>query len=177
MKITPIDITNKEFKRTMRGYSTEEVDEFLDEIVEDFEALYRENANLKEKIDGFNEKISHYASIENTIQSTLILAQNTADSTKQQALNEAEAIIRGANERSNMILDKAADDVELLKREYEKYRQEFASYRRKVRQFMEDQMDNFNMLTEELEKTPKTPLLKVAPPREDNAIGEEAAQG
>lgn len=177
MKITPIDITNKEFKRTMRGYSTEEVDEFLDEIVEDFEALYRENANLKERIDSYNEKVNHYASIENTIQSTLILAQNTADSTKQQAMNEAEAIIRAANERSNMLLDKAADDVELLKREYEKYRQEFSSYRRKVRQFMEDQMDSFNMLSEEIDKAPRTPLLKVAPPRDEIAIGEEAAEG
>ena len=54
MKITPVEITNKEFKRTMRGYSTDEVDEFLDEVVEDFEALYRENASLKDKLEAYN---------------------------------------------------------------------------------------------------------------------------
>ena len=50
MKLTPMDINNKEFKKIIRGYNPEEVDEFLDKIVEDYEALYKENANLKEKV-------------------------------------------------------------------------------------------------------------------------------
>ena len=48
MKLTPMEISNKEFKRGLRGYSVEEVDEFLDKIVEDYEGLFKENTSLKE---------------------------------------------------------------------------------------------------------------------------------
>ena len=47
MKLTAIDINNKEFKRGLRGYSVEEVDEFLDQVVENYEELYKENSRLK----------------------------------------------------------------------------------------------------------------------------------
>ena len=50
MKLTPMDINNKEFKRGLRGYNAEEVDEFLDEVVENYEEMYKENSNLKEKV-------------------------------------------------------------------------------------------------------------------------------
>ncbi|MEQ8199781.1 MAG: DivIVA domain-containing protein, partial [Clostridiaceae bacterium] len=71
MKITPMDINNKEFKKGIRGYNTEEVDEFLDEVVDNFEEVYKENSHLKEKIAVLNEKLDHYSKIENTIQNTL----------------------------------------------------------------------------------------------------------
>ena len=48
MKLTPMDINNKEFKKGLRGYHADEVDEFLDEVVDNYEELYKENANLKE---------------------------------------------------------------------------------------------------------------------------------
>lgn len=68
MKLTPMDINNKEFKRALRGYCADEVDEFLDQIVENYEELYKENANMKEKITNLNEKVEHYSKIEATIQ-------------------------------------------------------------------------------------------------------------
>ena len=51
MKLTPMEISNKEFERVLRGYTTEEVDEFLDRVVEDYEDLYKENSKLREKLD------------------------------------------------------------------------------------------------------------------------------
>lgn len=163
MKITPIDITNKEFKRTMRGYSSEEVDEFLDDIVEDFEALYRENSNLKEKIENFNDKMNHYTEIEKTLQSTLILAQSTADATKAQAAVESQNILNVAHEKAKLIVREANASVEDLKRDYEKYRMEFMNYRKRVSQFMENQMESFSSMSKDLEPVKKVPVLKVAP--------------
>ena len=57
MKLTPMDINNKEFKRVLRGYCPEEVDEFLDQIVEEYEILFKENTALKEKLENSNDKI------------------------------------------------------------------------------------------------------------------------
>lgn len=152
MKITPVEITNKEFKRTMRGYSTDEVDEFLDEVVEDFEALYRENASLKDKLESYNEKIEHYASLEKTLQSTLVLAQNTADATKIQAENEAQHILENAKEKAQAIIENANRENEMLKREYEKYRMDFGNFKMRVLSFLEGQMSSFKTNSEEIEK-------------------------
>lgn len=152
MKITPVDITNKDFKRTMRGYSTDEVDEFLDEVVEDFEALYRENANLKERLETFNEKIEHYGSLEKTLQSTLVLAQSTADSTKQQAEREAESILESAKDKAAQLLAKANEERESILREYERYRMEFTNYRHRVLSFMGSQLSSFEELSQEIDR-------------------------
>ena len=59
MKLTPLDIRHKEFKRGMRGYVDSEVDEFLDDIADEFERLFRENIELGEKAEALEEKISH----------------------------------------------------------------------------------------------------------------------
>lgn len=188
MKITPIDITNKEFKRTMRGYSSEEVDEFLDDIVEDFEALYRENSNLKEKIENFHDKMNHYTEIEKTLQSTLILAQSTADSTKLQAEREAQNILNAAHDKAKLIVREANESVEDLKRDYEKFRMEFMNYRKRVSQFMENQMESFSSMSKDLEPVKKAPILKVAPipepvqdemeeDQEEDVVGLEAVKG
>ena len=163
MKITPVEITNKDFKRTMRGYSTDEVDEFLDDIVEDFEALYRENVSLKEKIEGFNEKIQYYGNLEKTLQNTLILAQNTADATKNQAEKEAEHIIENAKGKAQAIIENTNNDNEQIKREYEKYRMEFSNFKMRVLNFMESQMGSFTSASDEIERgTLSTTSLRVS---------------
>ena len=79
--ITPMDIENKEFKKGFRGYNEEEVDEFLDIVKEDFENLYRENLDLKEKLKLYQEQVSRYKSIEETLNATLITAQTAAEDT------------------------------------------------------------------------------------------------
>ena len=110
MKLTPMDINNKEFKRGLRGYNPDEVDEFLDEVVDNYEELYKENGKLKEKLEVLEEQVSHYAKIEGTIQNTLVLAQNAADQAKEASQKEAEVIIKNANETAQRIVDKAHNE-------------------------------------------------------------------
>ena len=148
MKITPVDITNKEFRKMLRGYDPEEVDEFLDQIVEDYEELFKENSLLKEKINAMNEKIEHYSKIESTIQNTLLLAQNAAEQAKVSSQKEADMVIKHANDSAKKILDKAHTDVVSITQEYDRLKQEFVKFRAKFRNFITVQMDTF----EDLEK-------------------------
>ncbi|MDU4750598.1 MAG: DivIVA domain-containing protein, partial [Clostridium butyricum] len=120
MKLTPMDINNKEFKRALRGYCADEVDEFLDQIVENYEELYKENANMKEKITNLNEKVEHYSKIEATIQNTLLLAHNAAEQAKNSAKKEAEMMVKNANETAQKVMDKAHNDVISINDEYER---------------------------------------------------------
>lgn len=148
MKLTPVDITNKEFRKMLRGYDPEEVDEFLDQIVEDYEELFKENSLLKEKINAMNEKIEHYSKIESTIQNTLLLAQNAAEQAKVSSQKEADIVIKHANDSAKKILDKAHTDVVSITQEYDKLKQEFVKFRAKFRNFITVQMETF----EDLEK-------------------------
>lgn len=148
MKLTPEDITNKEFRKMLRGYDPEEVDEFLDSVVEDYEDLFKENSLLKDKIDAMNEKIEHYSKIESTIQNTLLLAQNAAEQAKVSSQKEADIILKHANNSAKKILDKAHTDVVTITQEYDKLKQEFIKFRAKFRNFITVQMETF----EDLEK-------------------------
>lgn len=152
MRITSMDITNKEFKKGMRGYNADEVDEFLDKIAEDYEALYKENSSLKEKITTVNEKVEHYAKMETTIQNTLLLAQNAAEQSRAAAQKEADIIIKNANDSAQRILDKAQNDVMKINEDYEKVKQEFIKFRSKFRNFITTQVDMFNTLEREFIK-------------------------
>lgn len=152
MKLTAMDINNKEFKKSIRGYSADEVDEFLDKIAEDYEALYKENSTLKEKIGALNEKVEHYSKIESTIQNTLLLAQNAAEQAKSSAQKEAEFIVKNANDTSQKLLDKAHNDVMGIHEDYEKIKQEFIMFRAKFRNFMKAQMETFDDLEKDFIK-------------------------
>ena len=101
--LTPMDIQNHEFKKSFRGYNEDEVDEFLDRIVADYEKILRENEKLKEK-SGANEKaITHYKGIEQNLQDTLIVAQKTADDVLNAARKNAKEIRDNAvNEAQNI---------------------------------------------------------------------------
>ena len=152
MKLTPMDINNKEFKKVLRGYSTEEVDEFLDEIVDNYEELYKDNLKLKEKLTVATDKIEHYIKIENTIQNTLVLAQNAAEQAKASSQKEAELVIRSANETAQRILDKGHNDVIQINSEFDKTKQEFIKFRAKYRNFINTQLETFDDLEKDLNK-------------------------
>ncbi|GAA0115902.1 DivIVA domain-containing protein [Clostridium senegalense] len=152
MKLTAMDINNKEFKKVMRGYSTEEVEEFLEKIAEDYEAIYKENTTLKEKIAVFQDKLEHYSKIESTIQSTLLLAQNAAEQAKVTAENEATLIVKNANETAKRILDKSHNDVLQINDDFDKTKQEFLKFRTKFRNFMTSQIEMFETLEKDFDK-------------------------
>lgn len=152
MKLTPMDINNKEFKKGLRGYNPEEVDEFLDEVVDNYEELFKENTQLKEKIQNLNEKVEHYSQIESTIQNTLLLAQNAAEQAKNSARKEAELVMKNANESAQKILDKAHNDVVEINDEYERVKQEFIRFRVKYRSFMNTQLETFDDLEKDFIK-------------------------
>ena len=171
MKLTAMDINNKEFKRGLRGYSVEEVDEFLDQVVENYEELYKENSRLKESLSRVNEKLEHYEKLEATIQNTLLLAQNAADQAKESSEKQAELIIGNANETAQRILDKAHGDVISINDEYEKVKEEFIKCIAKLRGFINTQLQTFDELEKDLTKN-----YSVSQPVDNYEIHEKEAE-
>ncbi|MGH4125700.1 MAG: DivIVA domain-containing protein [Clostridium sp.] len=146
MRLTSMDINNKEFKKSLRGYNADEVDEFLDKVAEEYEFMYKENSTLREKNSFLEEKLDHHVKIESTIQNTLVLAQNAAEQAKSSAQKESELIIRSANDSSQRMVDKAHEDILKINDEYDRTKQEFAKFRTKFRNFMNCQVEMFEGL-------------------------------
>ena len=95
--ITPLDIENKKFaKQMVNGYSVDEVDDFLDDLTVEYEKLFKENSDYKTKVEKLEEDMKRYKSIETTLQSTLIMAQSTAEEVKEVAKQQADQIINEA---------------------------------------------------------------------------------
>ncbi|HXW76109.1 MAG TPA: DivIVA domain-containing protein [Candidatus Eremiobacteraceae bacterium] len=107
MKITPLDIEHREFKKALQGYAREDVDQFLDEIIASMEADIEERAKLESKVADLEQRVSHFHAMEDSLKSTLVLAQRTADELKAAAHKEVELI----KQRANLDLDNELQGV------------------------------------------------------------------
>lgn len=139
--LTPLDIHNKEFKRGFRGYNEDDVDEFLDLVVKDYEQLYRENGDLKETIDRLNSKLEHFQHIENTLHNTLVIAQETAEDVKFNAKKETELMIKEAEVNAQRLVDEAAGKVRRMTAEYEELQKQVQIYRTRMRTLVQAQLE------------------------------------
>ncbi len=140
MPLTVLDIANKEFKVSLRGYNQDEVDEFLDEVMRNYEAVIRENDELRQSTSGMGEKLEHYRQLEQTLQNTLVVAQSTAEEMKQAARKEAELVVREAEARARELMQKAEHQVAEQQQEVERLRRETDQFRARVKSLLESQL-------------------------------------
>lgn len=150
--LTPLDIHNKEFKRSFRGYNEDEIDEFLDKVVKDYEQLYRDNLELKENIDRLKSKVEHFQHLENTLHNTLVVAQETAEEVKLNAKKEADLVVKEAKINGQKLIDEATGKVRQRIAEYEELEQQSQVYRTKMRTLILTQLELLKTSDEEAEK-------------------------
>lgn len=150
MPLTPVDIHNKEFSRSFRGYDEDEVDQFLDLIVEDFERLYKENLELKERVSLLKEQADYYKSMEATLRDTLVTAQKTAEEVEASAHKNAELIIKEAEQEAQKIIQNANEQVIKIRLEYEDTRKQIQILKTKIKVLLETFMQTIEQETAEL---------------------------
>lgn len=142
--ITPLDIQNKEFTKGLRGYKEVEVDEFLDNVIDSYEKVYNENAEMKEKIRLLEEQIEKYNSLEKTLKDTLVVAQSTAEEVAMNASKKAELIIKEAENRGRKLIEDANNEVMNVRKEYEESKKEFQIFKTRFKTLLESQLDIIN---------------------------------
>ena len=168
------EIKNHEFKKGI-GYTKKSVDDFVNEIVESFEEVNRENAELKEKLTTLSEGIQYYKSIEKTLQKSLVLAQKTADEKKEKALSNAKIIEKVARSRADSIITKAKNDLDAIYRQTDELNRRFELYTSYVKNLITTQLDLINSDTYKISVNDLDGYLKLKDELEDarNAIPEE----
>ena len=168
------EIKNHEFKKGI-GYTKKSVDDFVNEIVESFEEVNRENSELKEKLTTLSEGIQYYKSIEKTLQKSLVLAQKTADEKKEKALNNAKIIEKVARSRADSIITKAKNDLDAIYRQTDELNRRFELYKSYVKNLITTQLDLINSDTYKISVNDLDGYLKLKDELEDarNAIPED----
>ena len=141
MALTPLDIHNKEFRKAFRGYDEEQVDEFLDQIVKEYEVLFKENVSLKEALATKDSDIGTYKELEETLQKTLVIAQQTSDEMKNGARRESDAIIQEARLKAEQIIAAAEEKVKDIIRDYEGIKKDAQVFRVKFRSLLRSQLE------------------------------------
>ena len=140
--LTPLDIENKKFsKQMMNGYSVREVDDFLDDLTADYEKLYKENAELKDKLDAASNNLTQYKSIETTLQNTLVMAQSTAENVQNVAKQKAEQLIKEAEAEAKQSVLELEQEIILKQRELENTKKQFDIYKAKMESLLISQLE------------------------------------
>ncbi|WP_181348875.1 DivIVA domain-containing protein [Thalassobacillus sp. CUG 92003] len=141
MSLTPLDIHNKEFTRGFRGYDEDEVNEFLDQIIKDYEAVIREKKNMEEKAEQLNERLSHFNNIETTLNKSILVAQETAEDVKSSANKESKLIIKEAEKNADRIINEALQKSRRISLEVEEMKKQAKVFKTRLRMLVEAQID------------------------------------
>lgn len=152
MTLTPLDIHNKEFKVKLRGYDQDEVNDFLDQIIKDYEMTLQENERLNSSLEQSNEKLKYFNDLKDSLNQSIIVAQEAADKVKANSTREADIIQREAqkegqdaidqaNEKARHIIDQASHKATQLALETDGLRKQARIFRQKLQVMMESQLE------------------------------------
>ena len=158
--LTPQEVSTHAFtKAVMGGYNMAMVDEFLDELTDDYTALYKENAALKSKMKVLVEKVEDYRATEDSMCATLLTAQKMADS----IVHEAEA------KRDTMLAQAEADArdrIAQLRRETEEAQERLRQGQQELARFIAASREICSKELSFLDQLPKLPVETAAPVQE-----------
>lgn len=153
MNFTPNDLQNLTFKKAVvGGYNEDMVNDVLDRIIEDYTAYIRENVELKDKLALLNEGLQHYKTIEESLQNTLLVAQQTGEDIKKNAYEKAENIIHEAEVKATKLINDANQEVVKIKFEYEDSKKKLHIFKSKSEMLLMSQMEMLKQMFEEDEK-------------------------
>ncbi|MBS4769791.1 DivIVA domain-containing protein [Carnobacteriaceae bacterium zg-ZUI240] len=141
MAITPLDINSKSFSRKFKGYNPDEVDDFLDRVMLEMESLLKEKRELEKKIKFMSEQVEHYMSLQDTLNKSIVVAQDAADRVIANANKEADIIIGEAKRVSNDMLANAAENANKVSNETETLKRTASVFRKKFQLLVESQLD------------------------------------
>ncbi|MBP3038714.1 DivIVA domain-containing protein [Bacillaceae bacterium Marseille-Q3522] len=141
MPLTPLDIHNKEFSRGFRGYDEDEVNEFLDQVIKDYEMIIRDKKELEEKLNKLGERVGHFNNIEETLNKSIVVAQEAAEEVKRNAQKEAKLIIREAEKNADRIVNESLAKARKIALEIEDLKKQSKVFRTRFKMLIEAQLD------------------------------------
>lgn len=151
MSLTAEDIQNEKFSTKMRGYNVDEVNQFLDRIVSDFQAMAEKNHELEETVKSDQEKLKYFTELKDSLNQSILVAQEAADKVKSNAQKEADITLREAqkqatdivseaNEKANQLVHDAAESTKRLTVQTNDLKKQTRVFRQRLQVMLESQL-------------------------------------
>lgn len=141
MALSPLDIHNKEFTSSFRGYHQDEVNEFLEQVMKDYENILEENKRLESQLAQTKEQISHFNTIESTLQSSILVAQEAAEDVRRNSMKESKLIVKEAEKNADRIVNEALSRARKITVEIEDLKKQSKVFRSRFKMLIEAQLD------------------------------------
>lgn len=181
MELSARDVHEKQFNDAWRGYSQEEVDDFLDLVAEAIDHLDRENRALKERMVELDQAVAASRNTEQMLKKTLLSAQRAAEEAISTAKAKAEALVSEAEEKAGRAADDAARRVAQAEREHEARRRHLDGSIERLRMFERDLKERLKAFLEQqqqaLSALDGTPPQRALRPTPTPAPGEGQTEG
>ncbi|KRK98297.1 cell division initiation protein [Secundilactobacillus odoratitofui DSM 19909 = JCM 15043] len=126
MVLSPLDIHNKEFSSKLRGYNVDEVNDFLEQIIKDYQITLDQNKTLTDQLAADEEKLKYFNDLKDSLNQSIIVAQEAADKVRANSQKEAEIINREAQKQANDTISEATKKANQLIQEASKRAQNLA---------------------------------------------------
>jgi len=162
MRLTPLDIHQKEFSRSLRGFDEREVDAFLDSVADEIERLFKENIDLTERNESLEEKVRQYQDMERTLHNTLLSAQRSADDLMRTTRQEADAVLKDAEVKAKDIIHSALTDKQKATSELARIKQAEEEFRASFKRLLQQHLNGIGEI-----KLPQDVTLMVGRAGED----------
>jgi cell division initiation protein len=144
MKLTSMDIHHKEFRHSVRGYNPDEVDQFLVDVADEFDRLFKENIDLSERLDAADVKVRSYTDMEKTLHNTMLAAQQSAEEIQNKARKEAELLLRDAEIKAKELIQASLAEKQRTQSEFMRIKAAEDEFRSRFRAVLDDYAHRVN---------------------------------
>lgn len=141
MVLTPLDIHNKEFPVKMRGYDQDQVNDYLDQIIKDYEMVLKEKRELEKSLQFSEEKVGHFNNLQDALNKSIIVAQDAADRLKENAAKEANIIRLEAEKNADRLLDEAVSKARKITAETDELKKQSRVFKQRLQIMIESQLE------------------------------------
>lgn len=188
MSISVEDIQTKKFSGKMRGYNPDEVNTFLDQIIDEMKDLETRNHELEETVKSDQEKLKYFSELKDSLNQSILVAQEAADKVKSNAQRESDITLREAqkqatdivaeaNDKANQVVHEAAESTSKLTVETNDLKKQTMVFRQRLQVMLESQLEvvrsnDWDTLLKEVDVSSFDEIQKVLGQTLDNSVNQ-----
>lgn len=188
MSISVEDIQTKKFSGKMRGYNPDEVNTFLDQIIDEMKDLETRNHELEETVKSDQEKLKYFSELKDSLNQSILVAQEAADKVKSNAQRESDITLREAqkqatdivaeaNDKANQVVHEAAESTSKLTVETNDLKKQTMVFRQRLQVMLESQLEvvrsnDWDTLLKEVNVSSFDEIQKVLGQTLDNSVNQ-----
>ncbi len=164
MRITPLNIRQQQFNKSLRGYNAEEIHSFLEKLADEFDTLLRENESLKKNLEDANAQLAEFKRIEKNLQDTLLKAQENSARAIESTKKQVNLMIKEAEIKAAQMIEKSREQADEIRNSIIKLREERDLILSKLKAIVSTQSNLLEMKVEKASEEQSTEK-KIEQPR------------